>query len=88
MAVMLVSLLTAAIALAIYLLWQTRRQSDKTLVDLASADEKAEIREPYEDIEPLKNFDWSTTTPMRIRPFKPKYHITMGIVFRLILSYF
>ena len=89
MTMMLVPLLTAAFALAIFLVWrQSQRQSEKTLDDLASTNEKVEAIDPYEDIEPLKNFDWSTTTPMRIRPFKSKYHITMGIVFGLILSYF
>jgi hypothetical protein len=86
---MLVPLLTAAFALAIFLIWrQSQRQSDKTLDDLASANEKVQATDPYEDIEPLTNFDWSTTTPFRIRPFKPKYHITMGKVSRLIPLYF
>ncbi|KAK0724650.1 hypothetical protein B0H67DRAFT_479811 [Lasiosphaeris hirsuta] len=29
-------------------------------------------------IEPLENFDWRATEPHKLRPFKPKYHITMG----------
>ncbi|KAH8645500.1 hypothetical protein BX600DRAFT_478233 [Xylariales sp. PMI_506] len=29
-------------------------------------------------IEPLKDFDWETTEPLKFRPFKPTYHITMG----------
>jgi len=28
---------------------------------------------------PLSDFDWRTTPPLKIRPFKPKYHLTMGI---------
>lgn len=29
-------------------------------------------------IEPLVNFEWSTTEPRVVRPFKPQYHMTMG----------
>lgn len=28
----------------------------------------------------LSGFDWKTTEPLKLRPFKPKYHITMGTV--------
>lgn len=42
-------------------------------------DGKAETGDPYQDIQPLYDFDWSTTPPIRIRPFKPKYHLTMGM---------
>ncbi|KAH9897373.1 hypothetical protein F4778DRAFT_793459 [Xylariomycetidae sp. FL2044] len=31
------------------------------------------------DIEPLPDFDWETTDPMRHRPFKPIYYITMAL---------
>ncbi|KAL1957911.1 hypothetical protein VTO42DRAFT_5303 [Malbranchea cinnamomea] len=30
-------------------------------------------------IEPLKNFDWRATEPMKLRPYKPLYHLTMGL---------
>ena len=30
-------------------------------------------------IEPLVDFEWSTTEPPVIRPFKPHYHMTMGM---------
>ncbi|OJJ69593.1 hypothetical protein ASPBRDRAFT_130845 [Aspergillus brasiliensis CBS 101740] len=30
-------------------------------------------------IEPLHNFQWDKTEPLVLRPFKPRYHITMGI---------
>jgi hypothetical protein len=38
--------------------------------------------DPYLTIEALQNFDWKTTEPIKIRPFKPKYHLTMGMAFR------
>ncbi|KAL4926279.1 heme-dependent oxidative N-demethylase family protein [Aspergillus undulatus] len=33
----------------------------------------------YPPITPLPSFTWSTTPPLIFRPFKPKYHLTMGI---------
>jgi len=29
-------------------------------------------------ITPLLDFNWKTTEPLQLRPFKPKYHLTMG----------
>jgi hypothetical protein len=36
--------------------------------------------DPYLDIQPLPDFNWATTSPIRNSPLKPKYHLTMGIV--------
>ncbi|KAL2854844.1 hypothetical protein BJY01DRAFT_243496 [Aspergillus pseudoustus] len=43
--------------------------------------EKQRAPEPdsYPPIAPLSNFNWETTPPIAIRPFKPKYHLTMAI---------
>ena len=35
-------------------------------------------KEPYHFIAPLPDFDWRNTEPLKFRPFKPKYHLTMG----------
>lgn len=35
-------------------------------------------KEAYYAITPLRDFDWRETKPIKIRPFKPKYHLTMG----------
>jgi hypothetical protein len=32
----------------------------------------------YYAIDSLPDFDWRSTSPTKIRPFKPKYHLTMG----------
>jgi hypothetical protein len=32
----------------------------------------------YYAIDPLPDFDWTSTPPIKLRPFKPKYHLTMG----------
>ncbi|PKY05821.1 hypothetical protein P168DRAFT_326131 [Aspergillus campestris IBT 28561] len=33
----------------------------------------------YPPIEPLPGFNWEATEPLSFRPFKPKYHLTMGL---------
>lgn len=37
----------------------------------------------YPPIEPLPDFDWKTKEPIKIRPFKPKYHLTMSMLTQL-----
>ena len=32
----------------------------------------------YYNIEPLLDFDVDTEKPIKARPFKPKFHMTMG----------
>lgn len=39
---------------------------------------KADGPRPKITIGPLADFDWSNTPPMKLRPFKPTYYITMG----------
>lgn len=41
--------------------------------------EKRFLKAPeFPDITEQDDFDWKTTEPLKIRPFKPKYHLTMG----------
>ncbi|CAN9308622.1 unnamed protein product [Alternaria alternata] len=37
----------------------------------------------YDNITPLSNFNLDTEQPLKLRPFKPKYHMTMGRVFTI-----
>lgn len=71
--------LAAVIALGVFVIWQSRRKSDQMFENDAFSQKKTVASDPYEDIEPLQKFDWSTTEPIQIRPFKPKYHLTMGM---------
>jgi len=41
--------------------------------------EKKPSSESWPPIEPLPDFDWKTTPPIKLRPFKPIYHINMAI---------
>jgi len=50
--------------------------NDKRLVSARSDDVDDINKTPL--IEPLPDFDWKTTEPIKFRPFKPTYHITMG----------
>ncbi|OMP81850.1 hypothetical protein BK809_0006159 [Diplodia seriata] len=36
-------------------------------------------KEAYYAITPLRTFDWRETKPIKIRPFKPRYHLTMAL---------
>ncbi|OGM42158.1 hypothetical protein ABOM_009143 [Aspergillus bombycis] len=38
-----------------------------------------ESQKTYPPIEPLPDFNWETTEPLKFRPFKPKYHLTMAL---------
>ncbi|KAE8327465.1 hypothetical protein BDV39DRAFT_205051 [Aspergillus sergii] len=38
-----------------------------------------ESQKIYPPIEPLPDFNWETTEPLKFRPFKPKYHLTMAL---------
>ncbi|KAI1979425.1 hypothetical protein LOZ51_004200 [Ophidiomyces ophidiicola] len=33
----------------------------------------------FPNITPLENFEWEKTEPLKFRPFKPKYHLTMAL---------
>jgi hypothetical protein len=41
--------------------------------------EKRFLQSPeFPSIEEQEDFDWKITEPLQFRPFKPKYHLTMG----------
>lgn len=50
----------------------------KEIPSQAPPTEEKEDLSVYQDITPLPNFDWKTTEPLKQRPFKAKYHLTMG----------
>lgn len=81
------------LAVALFMLWNLR---DRFVRPKANADEstlttpQSQARKPdvptplpakgYPPIEPRTNFDWKTTEPEKYRPFKGKYHLTMGMM--------
>ncbi|KAF7960598.1 hypothetical protein EAE96_000274 [Botrytis aclada] len=54
--------------------WTARRNETSNFND-----EKTSIIANPPSITPLSDFDWRTTEPLKLRPFKPLYHMTMGI---------
>lgn len=70
--------LIAGLLLLAWRFFQQRRPS-KPQDQEGFPPEKTIASDPYQDIEPLSNFDWQATPPIKIRPFKPKYHLTMAL---------
>ncbi|KAJ1715884.1 hypothetical protein COH20_000162 [Aspergillus flavus] len=57
----------------------TRQKKNQFTDRIASNDQDAVKPNSYPPVEPLPDFDWKTKEPIKIRPFKPKYHLTMSI---------
>ena len=58
------------------LLSQTPIFLEKELIQGLS-DHKS-LEESFKPIESRIDFNWQTAEPIKFRPFKPKYHLTMG----------
>lgn len=78
----LTALLLAAL---IYLLVQYIRHPPRRAAskndrndEKASSINKKDQTDPYSEIAPLPSFDWASTEPLKLRPFKKTYHLTMG----------
>lgn len=75
------SLASAVILWLVYRYVTIRRSTNAAVSQSNEKRDAAEQEDPlraYQDIEPLHDFDWESTPPMKLRPFKPKYHLTMG----------
>jgi hypothetical protein len=74
-------LASAAVLLLVYGFIDLYRSTGSTTSESNEKQHHPEQEDPlkaYQEIEPLLNFDWKSTPPMKLRPFKPKYHLTMG----------
>ncbi|PQE27970.1 HRQ family 2 protein [Rutstroemia sp. NJR-2017a WRK4] len=71
----------SAVTIALFVSWRAysrlMRIPRRGMTDFE--DEKASKAKDDTSIIPLEEFDWRTTEPVKIRPFKPKYHLTMGL---------
>ena len=76
------AVLASAVVLWLVYRYVTYRRGPNAAV--LQSNEKKDAREQddpmraYHDIEPLHDLDWKATPPLKLRPFKPKYHLTMG----------
>ncbi|KAK1088031.1 hypothetical protein LTR33_000753 [Friedmanniomyces endolithicus] len=69
----------ALIAAVLLLLYRLLRNSYGKTVHISSAVTGTE-KNPYNDIQSLPaEFDWAATPPLKIWPFKPKYHLSMAL---------
>ena len=75
------SLASAVVLWLVYRYVTIHRSTNAAVSQSNEKRDAAEQEDPlraYQDIEPLHDFDWESTPPMKLRPFKPKYHLTMG----------
>ena len=82
---LLLSLQGAAVLALLFVVYSVRHHQHRRRPDQSSrvVDEKHADADPIKDalgaaIEPLPDFDWATAEPRQLRPFRPKYNITMG----------
>lgn len=85
-------IILSAIIFALLISWykprQSRPDSRHPRPQKAATDDNKHARHNAEEgsaevasqptIEPLRDFRWSETEPLAYRPFKPRYHLTMG----------
>jgi hypothetical protein len=69
--------LLAVIIWSFYAAYLRKQPRDNDQNHLQSS-KQPEEEDPYQDIEPLPDFDWTVTRPIQNAKFKPKYHLTMG----------
>ncbi|KAK0262679.1 hypothetical protein LTS09_003393 [Friedmanniomyces endolithicus] len=71
----------ALIAAALLLVYRLLRTSHgKTLHAPKSPAVTGAEKDPYNDIRSLPaDFDWAATPPLKVWPFKPKYHLSMAL---------
>jgi hypothetical protein len=79
--VLLALALASLLAFAYTRLRRTEGHSKAVFSSIKNAKSGIEQGDPlaaYHAIDPLPDFDWKSTPPIKLRPFKPKYHLTMG----------
>jgi hypothetical protein len=78
--VLLALALASLLAFAYKRLRRTESHSEavSSIENAKSGVEQGDPLAAYHAIDPLPNFDWKSTPPIKLRPFKPNYHLTMG----------
>ncbi|ENH73502.1 hypothetical protein FOC1_g10008995 [Fusarium oxysporum f. sp. cubense race 1] len=68
-------------ALTVALVWWRNKKEikPKRALPQDSQHHHQELPSDYNDIEPLEDFDLDKAEPVQTRPWKPKYHLTMGL---------
>ncbi|RMY66890.1 hypothetical protein D0864_11727 [Hortaea werneckii] len=77
----LVQLSLVSVAAVAVIAWRylSNRGTKARPITPINCDEKRNV-DPYDAIEPMPgDAEWATTPPIKLRPFKPKYHMTMAL---------
>jgi hypothetical protein len=77
----LLALAVASLLASVYTRLRRTKRHSVALSSIEHAKSSVKQDDPlaaYHAIDPLPDFDWESTPPIKIRPFKPKYHLTMG----------
>jgi hypothetical protein len=70
---------TNIILLVVFVLFAIRQARSKQQEAAKAAYEIRCIKAPeFPPVKEQPEFDWRKTEPLKVRPFKPKYHLTMG----------
>ncbi|GFN21332.1 heme-dependent oxidative N-demethylase family protein [Aspergillus tubingensis] len=70
---------TSLVLVLLFLAWLLRKKSEAQKHSQAEKKTTSSSLATTSPIEPLDDFQWDKTEPLILRPFKPRYHITMGI---------
>lgn len=64
--------------------WKSSSQHSTTVEDGQKSDETVTgfggVRHEYTQITPLATFRWQDTPPLKLRPFKPKFHLSLCMI--------
>ncbi|KAK2731807.1 hypothetical protein FQN55_004443 [Onygenales sp. PD_40] len=63
----------------VMMIWQRYDANKQAQINAKKKFNKLLDASDYPPIEPLENFQWEKTEPIKFRPFKPKYHLTMAL---------
>ncbi|EEH19998.2 hypothetical protein PABG_02257 [Paracoccidioides brasiliensis Pb03] len=58
---------------------QRQRASKRAEIEKQKKFEAILSTSDFPPVEPLKDFNWEKTEPLKLRPYKPKYHLTMAL---------
>lgn len=69
---------TSLVLVLLFLAWLLRKKMEGQKPSKAEQKTISSSLASTSPIEPLDDFQWDKTEPLILRPFKPRYHMTMG----------
>lgn len=77
---------TSVALVLLFLAWLLRKKLEAQKPSQAENKSTSSSLTSTSPIEPLDDFQWDKAEPLILRPFKPRYHITMGKLTHSILK--